>query len=226
MTVAAFARGDSRRRPRPQFSAILASRSSFLDCRRLVYPSRGHAIGAARNACSRRRHAVAVAIQSPPPRSRCGKPPSRRGKKHLPFGRRSVTRFPMKWKEIHRVRVIRRAPILRVISPRRRVVFTSPGSLATLKRFDERPPARMEFSMNGPARRLGRHSMPLERWVSGSNQRFAKPSYGVIPVPGVRIPPSPFADRPRYVMNRDALFDAERPSARAATITDPSARPN
>jgi hypothetical protein len=28
------------------------------------------------------------------------------------------------------------------------------------------------------------------------------------------------------VMNRDALFDAERPSARAATITDPSARPN
>ena len=30
-----------------------------------------------------------------------------------------------------------------------------------------------------------------ERWLSGRKQRFAKPSYGLKPVPGVRIPPSP-----------------------------------
>ena len=35
----------------------------------------------------------------------------------------------------------------------------------------------------------------MERWLSGLKQRFAKPSYWVIPVPGVRIPPSPFPER-------------------------------
>src|SRR6266849_2063061 len=30
-----------------------------------------------------------------------------------------------------------------------------------------------------------------ERWQSGRMRRFAKPLYGLKPVPGVRIPPSP-----------------------------------
>jgi hypothetical protein len=32
-----------------------------------------------------------------------------------------------------------------------------------------------------------------ERWLSGLKRRFAKPLYGLKPVPGVRIPPSPLA---------------------------------
>src|ERR1700722_7964122 len=31
----------------------------------------------------------------------------------------------------------------------------------------------------------------LERWQSGRMRRFAKPLYGLTPVPRVRIPPSP-----------------------------------
>ena len=39
----------------------------------------------------------------------------------------------------------------------------------------------------------------LVRWMSGWNQRFAKPSYGLKLVPRVRIPPSPQESRTRNI---------------------------
>ena len=35
------------------------------------------------------------------------------------------------------------------------------------------------------------YSAAPERWQSGRMRRFAKPLYGLTPVPRVRIPPSP-----------------------------------
>ena len=57
------------------------------------------------------------------------------------------------------------------------------------------PRSRMPYWLVGPihstAAAVVRSRLAMERWLSGLKRRFAKPLYGLRPVPGVRIPPSP-----------------------------------
>ncbi len=57
-----------------------------------------------------------------------------------------------------------------------------------------RQDARNVCDWSGKGAHLSRGKLKLrtpERWQSGRMRRFAKPLYGLTPVPRVRIPPSP-----------------------------------